>query len=602
MSTRRQFIAQTTAIGIAAASAARVEHAAAGLQGSNTRPADRRATVELARGDNSYAATTLWNQRVKARDGTEMAMDVLLPEGSGPFPTIVMRTPYGRGRYATRSTYYVQRGYGVALVDVRGRGDSDGTWRPLVKDVDDAYDVIEWIAAQPWCTGKIGMMGGSYDGLTQWWTAAGRPPHLTCIVPQAVGCVRESETPFSGSGIPSQYLLWWMTLVTGRTFQNGAAPSWEREMPSLPVRNLDESIGTTSSAWQTYVAGKIDDLSPDFAISEKQMTGIDVPVLIGVGWWDDQGAMNAWRALQKARSAKKCRLLIGGWDHAGNAAPRPVLGGLDMSASVFDVPAYIEKFFALHLKGENNDMAGAKRCRVFQTGTQRWNDLDDWPHPAASEVSLYLSSTGDARSLRGTGRLGRDRPRSGAGSDRYTYDPNNPARDITNMAMFAWSDPPLDNRYLLRRKDVLVYDTDVLTQPVSISGRVRYELFLSSDRVDTDLFIDMCDVHPDGRSVVLGGGCSLRLSYRDGPKPELLKPGEIVQLQREGNWLHHVLLPDHRLRVVISSNGFPSSVRNAGTGEFWADATVLLPQTNTLHHGAKHRSRVLLPVVSGEKL
>src|SRR6185437_171721 len=153
--------------------------------------------------------------------------------------------------------------------------------------------------------------------------------------------------------------------------------------------------------------------------------------------------------LQTAKSAKDCRLLIGAWDHAGNAVPRKVLGGLDMSESALDMSAYIEKFLALHLKGESNELTHAPRCHVFQTGTQRWDDLDEWPHPDATHVPFYLASEGDARSLHGNGRLLREPPRDGATSDQFTFDPNRPSRDMTNMAMFAWSDPPLDIRYAL---------------------------------------------------------------------------------------------------------------------------------------------------------
>ena len=552
-------------------------------------------------------ARTLWNQRVRTRDGIELAVDVLLPPGSGPFPTVLTRTPYGRARtITTRGPQLTNSGYALVLVDLRGRGDSDGLWRPFVKDIDDAYDIIEWIARQPWATGKIGMLGISYDALTQWWAAAGRPPHLTCIVPQAVGCVREGETFSMSTGIPIQYWLWWMTLVTGRTMQNIGAPPWEDQITSLPLRTIDERLGIATSAWQSYVGGHIDYLSVDFALSEKQIEEIDIPVLVGVGWWDDQQTLMTWRALQKAKSAKDCRLLIGPWDHPGNMQPRSMLGGLDMSAGMIDMFGYIEKFLALHLKGDVNEMTVAPRCHIFQTGTQRWEDLDEWPQRMSSESVFYLTSDGDARSLHGNGRLvheALDVGVRGAAFDEFTYDPNNPGRDMTGQV--SWFDPPLDIRYLLRRKDVLVYDTAVLSAPLSISGRARFVLFVSSDCVDTDIFTTVCDIHPDGRAVALGdpggAGCR-RLSHRDGQSPGPLRPGAVIEVHISGVWLHHVLLPGHRLRLAINANGFPFRVRNAGTGEHWADDTVLFPQTNILYHSPMHRSRLLLPTPPEENV
>jgi len=547
------------------------------------------------------SSRTLWNRRIRVRDGIEIAADVILPSESGPFPTVALRTPYGRSRAIPRGTPFVDRGYAVVFVDVRGRGDSEGTWRPFVKDVNDAYDVVEWIAAQSWSTGKIGMIGGSYEGLTQWWAAAGRPPHLSCIVPQAIGCVRESTVPHTGTGIPALYWLWWMTMVMGRTMQNGGSPSWEDQILSLPLRGLDKRLGLTSSRWQSYIAGEMEYLSADFALTHEQLAAIDVPVLIGVGWWDDQTTLAAWHALQNAKSASDCRLLVGAWDHAGNAVPRPVLGGLDVSRSLIDMPDYIEKFLAMHLKGETNEMTDAPRCHVFQTGSYRWDDLEDWPPHDTTELSLYLASQGDARSLRGSGRLVREPPNGAAVFDQFTYDPNNPAREMVDMAAFVWSDPPLDSRYTLRRQDVLVYDTAVMLEPLTISGRVRFVLFVCSDREDTDLFTSIFDVEPDGRSIALGAAIplegALRLSHREGLHAKPLRPGNIVEIHINGVWLHHVVMCGHRLRVAISSSRFPFYSRNAGTCEFWADATTLVPQTNTLYHSAVYPSRVLLPII-----
>lgn len=540
---------------------------------------------------------SLWNVRIRARDGIELAANVLLPPGTGPFPVLLLYSPYGRMRSAPRYLSLIERGYAMVFADMRGRGDSDGIWQPFIKQTHDAYDVIEWIGSQPWCSGRVGMIGASYEALTQWWAAAGRPPHLKCIVPQAVGCMaRNGDVPFRGAGVPMPYWLWWMTMVAGRTMQNGGAAPWEGIMPTLPLRTLDERVSVGHSAWKAYVDGEIDFESAEHCISEGQMAAIDIPVLVGVGWWDDHATMETWCALQKAKSAKDCRLLIGAWDHGGNLAPRPVLGGVDVSASVIDTVAYIEKFLALHLKGEKNEMRMAPRCHVFDTGRQRWDDLEQWPPPGARDVSFYLASGGDARSLRGDGRLERTPTQEGAVLDSYTFDPNALPPTMTNVSVMAWSDPPLDHRWALRRQDVLVYDSEVLSDALCVSGRAQFDLFVSSDRENTDIFVSVMDVHSDGRSIALGDDGALRLSYREGIPPRALVPDEVAQVRIGGTWLHHVFEPGHRVRIAISSRGYPNYARNPGTVSHWGEDTVLLPQTNSIHHGGGRRSRVILPV------
>lgn len=542
---------------------------------------------------------TLWNQRVVVTDGTEIAVDVILPPGDGPFPTVVTRTPYMRSRHLNSRSWLrlVDKGYAYVVVDVRGRGDSDGEWRPFVHDAADAHDVIEWIAQQAWCSGKVGMVGSSYEGLTQWWTAKGRPAGLACIVPMAVGAAKPGPRWSMDSGIPIQYWSWWTYLVLGRTQQHPSAPSWEDAFRHLPLRTLDERLGTTRSAWQQYVEGKVDYLSDDFALSDDDFATLDVPALVAVGWWDDHNTLVTWEALQHAKSSARSRLLIGPWDHAGNAAPRPVLGGLDVSGGVMDTLAYVERFLALHLKGEDDGVGAAPRCRVWRTGAGCWEDLAEWPAPDAAPTSFYLSSGGDARSLHGDGKLTRVPLGVGdAPSDTYIFAPGDPGRDLTNMDLFAWSDPPLDHRYLQRRPDTLVYTSPVLQEPVRVSGRATLDVWVSCDRPDTDLFVAVCDVEPDGRAIVLSGASGLRLRYRNGPGPELLSPGEVVRADVPGPWLHHTFLPGRRIRLVVRSANFPFCARNLGSGAHWADETQPLPATVTVHHSATHPSALVLPV------
>jgi uncharacterized protein len=538
------------------------------------------------------------------RDGIELAADVVFPAGRGPFATLLLRTPYGRGRSLHNPRSWirlVENGYVLVVVDLRGRNDSQGEWQPWVKDPEDAYDTLEWVAAQVWCTGKIGMVGGSYEGLTQWWAAAARSPHLTCIVPLCIGGAPHSR-PFFGTGIPSQYRLWWATMVLGKTQQFPGGPAWEARMGHTPLKSIDEVFGLSRSVWRRYAQGEIEFGGKAGTLSDEDYAAIDIPVLIVVGWWDDQEAMRAWQALQGAKSVKDCRLLIGAWDHAGNVAPRPILGGVDFSATVMDTMAYMEEFLALHLKGKRTAIAETPRCRVFMTGENRWDLLDHWPHPDAVQMPLYLASGGDARTLRGNGRLVPHADRSGGASDTYEYDPNRPGRDMSNLAMFVWADPPLDQRYLQRRMDALVYTSEPLTQRLLVSGCYRVCVFISSNRPDTDLYVSISDVHPDGRAIGLAATNStlacLRLRYRNGRTPELLEPGTIYEIVVDGSWLHHTFEQGNRLRLTLSSGNFPLMARNAGTGQHWAEDEVLYPQTNTVYHSQVHPSRLLLPVVA----
>jgi putative CocE/NonD family hydrolase len=522
-------------------------------------------------------ARTLWNRRIAMRDGVEVAADVLLPAGAGPWPAVVNRTPYLRGRNLATWGRLVDHGYVFVSVDQRGRGDSDGEWTALVHDGHDGFDVVEWVAAQPWCTGRVGMVGGSYEGRTQWWTARHRPPHLRCIVPQAVGAASEGPRFTQDTGVPHQYRIWWFNLVSGRTMQNAGAPSWTANYDRLPLRDLHEHVGASHAWWPRYVAGEIEPLGPDHALSTEDWERFAVPALVGVGWWDDQTTMTTWTTVSASPAGPRSKLLIGAWDHAGNLAPRPVLGGLDVAASAIDTFAYVERFLALHLKDEPDELA---RCRVFRTGALEWESLDDWPAPA--EEAAWHCGAG--------GTLVEEQP--GPGGDAYTYDPADPPRDFSNLDVFAWSDPPLDSRYLLRRDDVLFYASAPLERRVDVSGRARFEGAVSVDCPDTDLAVGIYDVAPDGRAIVLGDLSIQRLAFRNGPVAEPLPPGEPVDVRIELSWLHHAFLPGHRIGLALLSAAYPHWALNRNTGEPWADAVDARVARVTIHRPG---SRLVLP-------
>jgi putative CocE/NonD family hydrolase len=171
-------------------------------------------------------------------------------------------------------------------------------------------------------------------------------------------------------------------------------------------------------------------------------------------------------------------------------------------------------------------------------------------------------------------------------------------RDFANLDLLAWSDPPLDHRYVLRREDVLVFTSDVLEEQIDVSGRASFEGVVSADCPDTDLFVSLHDVYPDGRSIVLGGDppAMLRLAYHKGAEAEPLLPGRPVDVRIPMTWLHHSFLPGHRIRLAITSSCVPMSARNLNGGEPWPDATEPHIARVAIHRGPRHSSRLVLPV------
>lgn len=161
------------------------------------------STPDAAKIEVSYAV------RVPLRDGVTLAATVFQPKGQvAPAPCVFTLTPYTRQTYYDRGVYFAAHGLPFLTVDVRGRGDSQGEFQPNLQEARDGYDVVEWLARQPYCKGKVSMWGGSYAGYDQWATAKERPPHLAAIAPVAA--------PFFGRDFPAQnamlapYLLQWL--------------------------------------------------------------------------------------------------------------------------------------------------------------------------------------------------------------------------------------------------------------------------------------------------------------------------------------------------------------------------------------------------------
>jgi putative CocE/NonD family hydrolase len=553
----------------------------------------------------------LFDEAVPMRDGVRLAADVYLPPEKGRYPAILQRTPYDNTSplWVGIAQYFAENGYAFVSQDVRGRCDSEGEWEPLMNESEDGYDTIEWIAEQPWCDGKVGMMGGSYGGHVQWMAARERPPHLVTLVSSAAPGRWMQEFPYMNGKI-MPYGMWWLNLVGGRTMQQSVptfgtvqSPSlfnWKKMLLHRPLRTLDQALGRTNTIWPEWLEhATYDDYWRKLSL-EGIFQGIDLPVLHITGWFDgDQwGELYLYKQMMAhSPAADKQFLLCGPWTHAGTRTPKAEVGGIDFTqAAVLDMNEIHLRWFDHWLKGEENGQQDEPRVKTFVMGRNQWRDEEVWPPPDTQMIPYYLHSGGRANSLAGDGRLDPSPP-GDEPTDSYIYNPDDATPSVPDLESFPLAEYPLDERFVQRRDDVLVYTSEILTEELEVTGTAFVVLHAASDATDTDFAAVLCDVYPDGRSVPLAEGI-LRASYRASlEQPALLTPGKVYEYRIELNATSIAYLPGHRIRVAIMSARFPSWDRNPNTGAPIGDDEEVCLATQTVCHDRVYPSHILLPIM-----
>jgi putative CocE/NonD family hydrolase len=533
------------------------------------------------------------------RDGVRLSANIFRPEGAGRYPTILVRTPYGK-RSDISASYapFVEHGYAVVVQDVRGRYESEGTFRPLEQEPADGDDTLNWIARQPWSDGKIGMLGGSYLGIVQWKVATLNNPHLKAIFPAVSGCDDYRDRFYSPGGAMKlgQRLLWMSENLRAPRFHT----DFSKFVLHLPLRTADvAATGQTSEMFQEAVAHPVYDSFWKSISVREQLDKIRVPVFSVGGWFDNfvESDLEAYGRLRKNSGVD--RILIGPWAH--NKATK--LEGVDFGPDSNPPLGGIQlQWFDQFLKGKDTPLLSQAPVRVFVMGSNRWLEAREWP-PRARQERFYLESRGHANTLAGDGKLELSAPAeatSGGGADRFVFDPEDPVPTdggaaCCNPKVFPWG--PKDQRVVERRRDVLVYSTAALRKDVEVVGPVRVVLYAATSARDTDFTAKLVDVFPDGRAQNLTDGI-LRLRYRRSlEKPELARPGEICKMTIDAGVTGNVFQKGHRIRMEISSSNFPRFDRNPNTGEAAADATELRRAAQTVYHDARRRSYLLLPVI-----
>lgn len=544
----------------------------------------------------------LHDQRVPLREGISLSADVYLPLGAQGLPTIVQWTPYEstRERFVSWGVWFASRGYAAVVVDVRGRYESEGTFAAWTHDGPDAYDTVTWAADQQWSNGRIGTWGRSYGGLVQWQLAHLQHPNVQCLAPQVIHDDYFWDGYWTGGAFQlaltlGAAALWTsaLSLITGPSARDVVLN--DRIFGHLPLIELDEvTIGREVDYWRLWWEHQTNDAY--WQAFRHRPEQVSVPIFQQGGWFDPYSGSHL-RSFASIGERVPNRVLIGPWSHEEEIDT--FTGDVDLSAAHTVIREHELAFYDRYLKDVDNGWEERPAAELFVLGANRWRGEREWPLPQTVDTPFYLRR-GQALTI--------DEPRADEPADRYAYDPADPVPTIggvnsvltmTQGAQTPIRPGPVDQRTLEARDDVLVYTSDALDEDLEVIGPVEMVLYAASSAKDTDFFVRLCDVYPDGRSIFLTEGV-IRARYRgsaEGESMELLEPGEVAEYRIRCYPVANVFRRGHRIRLDVTSSSFPRFSRNLNTGEDVGTGTRMQVAQQSVLHTAAHPSHVVLPVI-----
>jgi len=507
---------------------------------------------------NPYAVEAV---QVPMRDGVALVADHYAPTTTSPRPTILIRTPYGRGfpSSSLNGRMFAARGYHVILQSTRGTFGSGGTFEPMAQETHDGQDTVAWLRTQPWFDGRLATLGGSYLAWTQWTVLQDPPPELrTAIV--YVGPHDFRKAVFGRGAFTLGDFLGWTNQIT--TQEDGghlrrliqavtAGRKLEPVLAGLPLADAADPLLRGRAPWYRTWLSHPDGDDPfwDPYRAGAALDRVDVPVLLIGGWQDlflDQ-TLEQYATLRER--GVEVGLTVGPWTHveaATRATARINSETIDwLDAHLADGPA-----------------ARRPPVRVFRTGEKRWYDLPGWP-PATTRTTYHPQPDGNL----GTA------PSGVAAAVTFRYDPADPTPSVGGR-MMSGTMGVRDNRGVESRPDVVTFTTHPLAAALDVTGAPVVALAVAVDNPHADVFVRLCDVDERGRS----HNFSDVLRRLDPAVPA----GEIQHLTLDLDPCFHRLLPGHRLRLQISGGAFPRYARNLGTDGTPAKGDALQPSTHTI--------------------
>jgi len=553
----------------------------------------------------SHEPGAVFEEQVAMRDGARLNTRIALPDGPGPWPTILIRNPYeGFGLVLHEwCGRFVRYGYGCVLQDVRGRSTSAGEFRPLENEGRDGHDALAWLARQSWQDGNLGLYGPSYLAGVQWAAASeGLPEEVKTFVP-TVYATDLYPIVYEGGMFRHETFTAWMMTMAVESMMDADGSKYGAVVRHRPQLESDRvAVGREVSWYRDWLSSPLESQAlwqrEAFRSLVATPARTQIPVLM-IGGWYDVFLGPQIQDFERLGSRERSHLVIGPWTHVGQsgeafetpAAP----GGLNQWKLTLD-------WFGHHLKGQPLEQGTGVATYVF--GEDRWAERAAWP-PATEPRRLHLTDASTAATCGGGGLA--EEPPDAPDEISYRYDPADPVPTRGGAGMLAFILPgfggaPPANVWqgdLCERPDIVSFEGAPLEAPLHLAGVIRVRLTVSSDAPDTAFTAKLVEVLPDGRAVNIRDGI-LALSHREGHgEHEPYAPGQPAAVEIRLWPIEWKLAAGSRLRLDVSSSDFPKFHAHPNRAGPWAEVTEAVPAQQTLHLGPAAAGWVELPVLAG---
>jgi putative CocE/NonD family hydrolase len=599
--------------------------------------------------EDRYEAVVVKDVMIPMRDGIKLAADIYRPAIDGvpledKLPILLQRTPYGKEVLVERATYFARHRYVVVVQDCRGRYKSEGVFTKYLNEAEDGYDTIEWLAQLPYTDGQVGMWGLSYGAHVQAAAAQLDPPHLKTILVDMGGTYNGWDHAILNHGVLRIGQLKSAFASIRREAKRNPAVFYMLEQErvedwilAFPFRKglspLSAAPNVENYIFEMLAHAAYGDywkqIGLNWSIHYPETS--DIPMLHISGWYDTYcgTAIGNYVGLHQIKKGP-IRLLMGPWTHAGHT--RTYAGEVEFGPSAaiedyFSTAMFHLRWFDHFLKGKKNGVARQPPVKIFVMGTGNghkhengrlyhggyWRKGKKWPLEGTKYTKYYFH---------GDGTLSPKLPNPGSLPITYTYDPRDPVPTIGGSGSLSWggafdqrerenkgnpskgffgSKPPY--LPLKARPDIVVFQTEPLTEEVEVIGPITVVFYASSTAPDTDFTAKLIDVYPPSQDFPSGFEMNItddiiRARFRNSPeKPELMKAGEIYEFVIEPFPTANVFKKGHRIRIDISSSNFPRFDRNPNTGEPIGMSRRMVTADNSIYVDREHSSHVILPII-----